>query len=51
MPLKKIITVPSETLRKISEPLENVGKEEKNLLRIYLKLCTTIKELVLQQSK
>ena len=33
MPLKKIITVPSETLRKISEPLENVGKEEKKLIK------------------
>ena len=33
MPLKKIITVPNETLRKISEPLENVGKEEKKLIK------------------
>ena len=33
MPLKRIITVPSETLRKISEPLENVGKEEKKLIK------------------
>jgi len=33
MPLKKIITVPSETLRKISEPLENIGKEEKKLIK------------------
>ena len=33
MPLKKIITVPSETLRKISEPLENVVKEEKKLIK------------------
>ena len=33
MPLKKIITVPSDTLRKISEPLENVGKEEKKLIK------------------
>ena len=33
MPLKKIITVPSETLRKVSETLENVGKEEKKLIK------------------
>ena len=33
MPLKKIITVPSETLRKVSEPLENVGKAEKKLIK------------------
>ncbi len=32
MSLKKIITVPNETLRKISDPLENIGKDEKKLV-------------------
>ncbi len=33
MSLKKIITVPDETLRKISEPIEHVGKNEKKLIK------------------
>ncbi len=32
MSLKKIITVPDETLRKISDPIENVDKDEKRLI-------------------
>ena len=33
MSLKKIITVPDETLRKISEPIEKVGDNEKKLIK------------------
>ena len=33
MSLKKIITVPDETLRKNSEPIENVGDNEKKLIK------------------
>ena len=32
MVLKKIITVPDEILRKISEPIEKIGINEKNLI-------------------
>tara|TARA_B100000575_G_C23105220_1_gene637885 strand:- start:353 stop:877 length:525 start_codon:yes stop_codon:yes gene_type:complete len=32
MSIKDIITVPDETLKKISEPIENVGKNEKKLI-------------------
>ena len=33
MVLKKIITVPDEILRKISEPIEKIGINEKNLIK------------------
>ena len=33
MSVKNIITVPNEILKKISEPIEKVGKNEKNLIR------------------
>ena len=33
MSIKNIITVPNEILKKISEPIEKVGKNEKNLIR------------------
>ena len=33
MILKKIITVPDEILRKISEPIEKVGMNEKSLIK------------------
>ena len=33
MSLKKIITVPDETLRKNSEPIEKVGDNEKKLIK------------------
>ena len=32
MSIKKIITVPDETLKKISEPIEKVGVNEKKLI-------------------
>ena len=32
MSIKKIITVPDETLKKISDPIENVGPNEKKLI-------------------
>tara|TARA_B100000941_G_scaffold238296_1_gene181386 strand:+ start:586 stop:1110 length:525 start_codon:yes stop_codon:yes gene_type:complete len=32
MSIRKIITVPDETLRKISDPIEKVGKNEKKLI-------------------
>ena len=45
MSIKDIITVPDETLKKISKPLEKVSSNEKNLSMIYLILCTHRKEL------
>ena len=51
MSIKKLITVPNETLRKTSDPVEDIGQNEKNLLMIYLKPCITIKVLVWQQYK
>ena len=33
MSVKKIITVPDETLRMISEPIEKVGVNEKKLIK------------------
>ena len=33
MVLKKIITVPDEILRKISEPIEKIGINEKKLIK------------------
>ena len=33
MSIKKIITVPDETLRKISEPIESFGTNEKKLIK------------------
>ena len=33
MPLKKIITVPDEILRKNSDPIEKVGDNEKKLIK------------------
>ena len=33
MSLKNIITVPDETLRKISDPIETVGKNEKLFIK------------------
>ena len=33
MPLKKIITVPDEMLRKNSDPIEKVGDNEKKLIK------------------
>mgnify|MGYP001358586613 CR=1 FL=1 len=33
MAIKKIITVPNEILRKISEPIEKIGVNEKNLIK------------------
>ena len=33
MSLKNIITVPDETLRKISDPIEDVGKNEKLFIK------------------
>ncbi len=32
MSIKDIITVPDETLKKISEPIEKVGENEKKLI-------------------
>ncbi len=32
MSLKKLITVPDEILRKTSDPVENIGQNEKNLI-------------------
>ena len=34
MTIKKLITVPNEILRKKSEKIEKVGKDEKNLIAI-----------------
>ena len=34
MPLKKIITVPDEILRKNSDPIEKVGDNEKKLIKL-----------------
>ena len=45
MSIKDIITVPDETLKKISEPLEKVSTNKKNLLMIYLIQCTLRKVL------
>ena len=33
MTLKKIITVPDEILRKVSEPIEKIGINEKKLIK------------------
>ena len=33
MSIKKIITVPDETLRKISEPIQSLGTNEKKLIK------------------
>tara|TARA_B100001057_G_scaffold48253_1_gene43032 strand:+ start:4797 stop:5321 length:525 start_codon:yes stop_codon:yes gene_type:complete len=33
MGVKNIITIPNETLKKVSEPIEKIGKHEKNLIK------------------
>ena len=49
--LKEIVTVPNEILKKISDPIEKVGINEKKLIETYLKQSTTPRELVLLQFK
>ena len=38
MPVRELITVPDDTLRKISEPLNKVELNEKKLIKIILML-------------
>ena len=37
MSIKHIITVPDETLKKISEPIEKIGINEKKLISVNIK--------------
>ena len=39
MAVKTILTEPDDILRKVSEPVENVGKDEKLLMDDMLKQC------------